>query len=102
MEEAQVQAELHQLIDETEEALAHVKTPGQKYVNEYISEMRKSALTDGFDAKSYDELVKHRAVADFIEQVMLELQGHLESQLDGYEQALSASISEELAEELSK
>ena len=91
MDEA-VQTELAKFIHDTEEALAHVKAPGQKYVNEYISEMRESALIDGFDAKSYDELVKHRAVADFIEQVMLELQGHLESQLAAYEQALEASL----------
>ena len=87
----EIQAELAELIHKTEEALAHVKAPGQKYVNDYISEMRESALTDGFDAKSYDELVKHRAVADFIEQVMLELQGHLEQQLTAYERALTSS-----------
>jgi len=80
VEEA-IQTELTELIHNTEEALAHVKMPGQRYVNQYIKEMRESALTDGFDAKSYDELVKHRAIADFIEQVILELQGHLEYQL---------------------
>ncbi len=90
----QNQVELTQLIDDTEVALAHVKMPGQRHVNDYLDEMRKSALTDGFDAKSYDELVKHRAVADFIEQVMLELQGHLENQLEGYERALEASQKE--------
>ena len=93
MDEAN-QAELQKLIHEIDEALAHVKMPGQKYVNDYLNEMRKSAIADGFDAKSYDELVKHRAVADFIEQVMLELQGHLENQLEGYERALEASQKE--------
>ena len=94
MENEAVRAELNQLIDDTNEALAHIKAPGQKYVNEYLGEMRKSALADGFDAKSYDELVKHRAVADFIEQVMLELQGHLENQLMAYEDALTSAIEE--------
>jgi len=86
-----LQAELSELIFKTEEALAHVKGKSQIFVNDYISALRESALIDGFDAKSYPELVKHRAVADFIEQVILELPGILEAQLLAYERALEAA-----------
>ena len=89
----EIQTDLTELIDQTEEALAHVKMPGQTYVNNYLKEMRESELVDALDAKSYDELVKHRAVADFIFQVILELQGHLECQLLAYERALEAEKS---------
>jgi len=62
--------------------------PGQKHVNDYFRELRKSELDMALDAKDFAELAQHRAVADFIQQVLLELTGTLDGLLQGYESSL--------------
>lgn len=91
MNQEQRQVELKHLLESTEAALGHVKLKEQEHVKGFFRDLSASTWLDAQDAKTWDEFVGHRAVARFIDGVILELEGHLESLARGYEAALTQS-----------